>query len=57
MVIYNELDAFDDGEPWRLVAAALEEDLCTMSNWTACPSACPSFAIEGRSMAILAASR
>jgi hypothetical protein len=56
-VIYNELDAFHDGEPWRLVAAALEEDLCTMSNWTACPSACPSFAIEGRSMAILAASR
>ena len=64
--LQRKLDAFHRDKPGRLVAAALEgarswaprgEDLCTLSDWTARPNVGQSFAIEGRSMAILAASR
>lgn len=68
MVIYNEnwapftvTNLADwSRQPWKVLARSWGppgEDLCTMSDWTACPDVGQSFAIEGRSMAILAASR
>jgi hypothetical protein len=68
MVIYNEnwapftVTNLGDWsrQPWKVLARSLElrgDDLCTRADWTACPNVGPSFAIEGRSMAILAASR
>jgi glycogen operon protein len=68
MVIYNEnwapFTVTNLGDwsrpPWKVLARSWlprGDDLCAMSDWTACPDAGQSFAIEGRSMAILAASR
>jgi isoamylase len=68
MVIYNEnwapftVTNLGDWsrQPWKVIARSWEprgENLCLMSDWAACPKAGPSFAVEGRSMAVLAASR
>jgi isoamylase len=68
MVIYNEnwapftVTNLGDWsrQPWKVIARSWEprgEDLCPTSDWASCPSAGPSFAVEGRSMAVLAASR
>jgi isoamylase len=68
MVIYNEnwapftVTNLGDWsrQPWKVIARSWEprgQDLCTLSDWTACPNAGQSFAVEGRSMTILAASR
>jgi glycogen operon protein len=68
MVIYNEnwapftVTNLSDWsrQPWKVLARSWRprgEDLCTMSDWTACSDAGRAFAIEGRSMAILATPR
>jgi pullulanase/glycogen debranching enzyme len=68
MVIYNEnwapFTVTNLGDwsrrPWKVLARSWlprGEDLCGISDWTACPDAGQAFAIEGRSMAILAAPR
>jgi len=68
MVIYNEnwapftVTNLGDWsqQPWKVLArswAPRGEDLCAMSDWTACPDAGHAFVVEGRSMAILAAPR
>jgi hypothetical protein len=47
-------------QPWKVIARSWEprgQDLCALADWTTCPNAGSAFAIEGRSMAILAASR
>ena len=68
MVIYNEswapftvtnLGQWSKG-PWKVVArswAPRGEDFCATPDWTACPDAGQAFAVDGRSMAILAAQR
>jgi isoamylase len=68
MVIYNEnwtpftVTNLGDWsqQPWKVIARSWEprgQDLCALPDWTTCPNAGPSFSIEGRSMAILAAAR
>jgi len=68
MVIYNEnwtpftVTNLSDWsrQPWKVLArswAPRGEDLCAMSDWTDCPDAGQAFAVEGRSMAILATPR
>ena len=68
MVIYNESWAaisvtnLSDWShrPWKVLARSWlprGADLCVAPEWTSCPDAGQTFAVEGRSMAILASSR
>jgi isoamylase len=66
MVVYNEnwtpFTVTNLGDwsqrPWKVLARswlARGSDLCLATDWTTCPDADQTFAVEGRSMAILAA--
>jgi glycogen operon protein len=68
MVIYNEswspfsvTNLADwSRRPWRVLARSWVphgDDLCALPDWTACPDAGTTFTVDGRAMAILAASR
>jgi glycogen operon protein len=68
MVIYNESWAaisvtnLSDWSrrPWKVIARSWRprgDDLCVDRDWTSCPDAGQPFAVEGRSMAILATAR
>ena len=68
MVVYNEnwtpFTVTNLGDwsqrPWKVLARswlARGSDLCLATDWTTCPDAGQTFAVEGRSMAILAAQR
>jgi hypothetical protein len=68
MVLYNEswlpflVTNLRDwsSRPWKVLARSWlprGDDFCALPDWTACPDAGPIFTVDGRAMAILAASR